>query len=201
MRRVRGGGIPSRMLKAFTKSPHRKRFHLFRLVLILLIVLTLGLITSSHAAEITLGEFIGFYKPSRFIVDESIQLPDTITMEEIQLRVEASSNSLLNTVTKSSKNAEIGKPFLAPLTNVGGVPKVEVVQGSFGCHVITRLAKIEGAKIVMTIEDVYRFACGITLSKKISSISLSRGDFDGEIQFTAADKRGKTTARYIFKRN
>lgn len=199
--------MPHRMSNS-TITAHafgRKRLHLFRLLAVLLIVLALGFLSSAQADvsrdKITVEEFVGFYKPVRFIVGEDIQLPDSVSIEEVRVQHEKLTHSLSTQITRSTKNNEIGKPFLDPFIQIDETPQVETIVSFLGCRVITRITHLEEERIVMKTENAFLLGCGIPVSKKTTLLSLQKGEFEGEIVFKSMNKQGEILARYIFKRN
>ncbi len=203
-------------LAASAFSANRKRFHLVRLLVLLLIVLTLGLLSSVRAdtssrgrpsvkssatRPLVLDDLTGFYKPLRFNSGDDIQLADSLSLEEIKISHEKMTHSLVSTITKSSKSSEVGKPFLDPFTQIDGIPEVENNVTLLGCRVITRVATLEEGRLSMKIENSFLLGCGIPVSKTITTQTLQKGEYEGEILFQVLDKNNRPISRYVFKRN
>lgn len=157
-----------------------------------------SVVARAEAANLQPVDFVGIYELVALRQGSSEISPEQHPVRQIEIAADLSSNSLKSFVHESRID-NVGDYFLPPLTNVNLEARVSETRTPSGCEIRTQRSRSSETEILSTIEVRTKFACRITVKRRMTEYRVTQDPDSAEITFTVA-KQYAPLETYIFKR-
>ncbi len=157
-----------------------------------LVCLTGGLSSFASAAPIKPEAFSGHYQFFEAEFQGKPAAPGDVLVEEIQIEVEKSSNTLFLTILEARDTNLIGTDFLPPLLEINGSPASTKTPTDGGCRIQSQSSKTDEASIKRVARTDDRWLCAIRTKRIEETTVITTSKRSTEmIEITIKDSLGK----------